>query len=327
MSNYTITVEVLNLNFVFYGALLLAQAGCSFKQFAMKKCGKLAPGAFNSVCINLARSLICLAVSMIIWLCTGGGTTTALGHVIIILSAIGTAFNLFTWILSSQLVSLTLIESVSMIGSMVIPLILAPYLYNGDTVSLTQWLGCILVFVSVWFFMDKKTTHEKQEKKSGSLLQKIVIVGTCAISITLASVLKKYYTYHITANNLGSIEYFTFVSFLTVLAVFLVLFAVYYAQEAKRSVAVSTPEQRPRVEFPYRRVWVYILIAGGALYVNELFTSYATQLPSAIYYPLSKGLNVGCTFLLDVIVFKDKITTKKVIGFVTIIAAIILINL
>ena len=311
------------MKFMLYGALLLAQAGTSAKQFAMKRCGKIAPGAFNSVCINLARSLICLAVSMIIWLSTGGGATTFLGHLIIIIAGIGTAFNLFTWILSSQFVSLTLIESVSMIGSMVIPLILAPYLYDGDTVSLIQWLGCLLVFVSVFFFMNK----ENKSEKKGNTLQKIVIVLICAISTTLASIFKKYYTYHITAKGLGSIEYFTFINFVTVLAVFLLLFAVYYTSEKKRAAVTCTEGERPSVEFPYKRVWIYILVAGVALYVNELFTSYAAQLPSAIYYPLARGLTVGCTFLLDVIAFKDKVTVKKIIGFFIVIAAIILINL
>lgn len=306
-----------------YGALLLAQAGTSAKQFAMKNCGRLAPGAFNSVCINLARSLICLAVSLIIWLSTGGGSTTLFGHVIIIIAGIGTAFNLFTWIHSSQLVSLTLIESVCMIGSMVIPLILAPYLYNGDTVSPMQWLGCALVFVSAFLFMNKG----KKSRKEGSTLQKIVIVAICAISITLASVFKKYYTYYITAKELGSIEYFTFINFVSVLAVFLVLFAVYYMSERKRAAAICTAGESPNVEFPYKRVWGHIFVAAVALYVNELFTSYATQLPSAIYYPLSKGLAVGCTFLLDVTVFKEKITVKKLVGFAVVIVAVILINL
>ena len=289
------------MDLMLYGALLLAQAGTSTKQFTMKKCGSIAPGAFNSVSINLARALICLAVSTIIWIFTGGGATT----------------------LFSQLVPLTLIESVSMIGSMVIPLILAPYLYNGDTVSPIQWLGCALVIVSAFLFMKKG----KKIKKNGSAFQKIAIVATCAISITLASILKKYYTYSIVAKGLGNIEYFTFVSFLTVLAVFSVLFAIYYKLERKRALAVCTSNERPLVKLPYKRVWVYILIAGVALYVNELFTSYASQLPSAIYYPLSKGLTVGCTFLLDTIVFKDKVTLKKTIGLFTVITAIILINL
>ena len=311
------------MDFLLYGALLIAQLGNTSKQYAMKKCGGLAPGAFNSVCINLARSLICLTVSMVIWLFTGGAATTLSGHVIIIIAGIGTAFNLFTWILASQLVPLALVESVSMMGSMVVPLILAPYLYNGEEVSLLQWIGGALVLVSVFLFMNK----ESKEKKVGSRLQKIAILAICAVSTTVASILKKYYTYHITANGLGSIEYFAFINFASVLAVFLVLFAVYYAHEKKRIAATFTESERPSVELPYKRVWVYILIAGGALYVNELFTSYAAQLPSAVYYPLSRGLIVGCTFLLDVIVFKYKVTTKKIIGFFTVIAAIILISI
>lgn len=311
------------MELLLYGALLLAQAGTSGKQFAMKKCGGLAPGPFNSVCINMARSLICLAVSIFIWLLTGGGSTTLFGHVIIIISGVGTAFNLFTWILSSRLVSLTLIESVSMIGSLVIPLILAPYLYDGDNVSLVQWVGCALVFISVFLFMNK----DKGEKKEGSLWQKIIIVSVCAVSFTVASVFKKYYTYHITSKGLGSIEYFTLINFVTVLGVFLTLFAIYYSIERRRAGADCAEGEKPHVELPYKRVWVYILIAAVSLYVNELFTSYAAQLPSAVYYPLSRGFAMGGTFLLDVIVFKDKVTVKKIIGLITVVVAIVLVNL
>ena len=81
------------MDILLYGALLMSQLGTTGKQFAMKKCGRIAPGPFNSVCINMARSLICLIVSIFIWLITGGGTTTFVGHLIIIISGIGTAFN------------------------------------------------------------------------------------------------------------------------------------------------------------------------------------------------------------------------------------------
>ena len=37
------------MDLMLYGALLLAQAGTGAKQYAMKNCGRLAPGAFNSV--------------------------------------------------------------------------------------------------------------------------------------------------------------------------------------------------------------------------------------------------------------------------------------
>ena len=312
------------LEILLYGALLLAQSGTTGKQFAMKKCGRIAPGPFNSVCINMARSLICLLVSVVIWLATGGGATTFAGHLIIIISGIGTAFNLFTWILSSRMVSLSLIECLMMVGSLVVPLILAPYLYDGDTVSFIQWVGCALIFASVFLFIDG---GKKGEKKEGSALSKILVVTVCAIGIMVASVFKKYYTYHITAKGLGSIEYFTLINFVTVLSVFLILFVIYYSMERKKTAALCTADERPRVEFPYKRAGLYIIIAAVSLYVAELFTSYAAQLPSAIYYPLTRGLAMGCTFLLDVIVFKDKVTVKKITGLITIVLAIVLVNL
>ena len=304
-----------------YIALLLAQAGTSFKQFAMKRCGKIAPGPFNSICINMMRALICLVISVIIWLATGGGVTTPTGHLIIIISGIGTAFNLFTWILSTRIVSLTLLESTCMIGTLVLPLILAPYLYNGESVSLLQWIGCILVFVSVFLFA-KKNGNDTTE---GGIFKKAAVVFVCAASITLSSILKKYYTYHIVGNGLGSIEYFTLINFVTVVVVFSILFAIYYIREKKSLSPVD--KENAKVELPYKKVWIYVLIAASALYVNELFTVYATKLPSAIYYPLSKGLVIGCTFLLDVIVFKEKVTIKKLIGLATVICAIVLVNI
>lgn len=305
------------MDFFLFFSLILAQVGITAKQYVMKLCGKRASGAFNSVCINMARAAICLIVSVIIWIVSGGGSTSLTGHLIIALAGIGTAFNLFTWIISSTLVSLTLIESVSMIGSLVLPLILAPYLYEGDTVSPIQWVGCGLVFASVFFFMNKGTG----EKKHGGTLKKAAVVIVCAVSTTVASIFKKYYTFHITANGQGSIEYFTFISFVVVLAVFALLFSIFYRVEKK---AVG---DEGRVELPYKKVGVYIIIAAASLYINELFASYASQLPSAIYYPLSKGLAVLCTFLLDVIAFKDRVTVKKLIGLAVVIAAIIMVNL
>ena len=94
-----------------YGAMLVAQMGTCAKAYAMKRCGALTPGPFNSVCINLARSLICVSVSLAIWLVGDGSATTATGHTVILLAGIGTALNLFSWILSTRYVSLILIES------------------------------------------------------------------------------------------------------------------------------------------------------------------------------------------------------------------------
>ncbi len=309
-------------SFFGYLSLILSQVGITGKQYSMKHCGRLAPGPFNSICINLLRSTICLAVSLIIWLLSGGKTTDFWGHIIIILAGLGTALNLFTWILSTRLVSLTLLEALSMLGSMVVPLILTPYLFDGESVSLAQWIGCALIFVSVFFFMNPS-----KGPTEGSKLQKVVTIFGCVLGMTVTSLFKKYYIFHFTSKGIGSVEYFTFINFVTVLAAFALLFAVYYTLERRKQAAATPAGEKVHVELPYKKVWFYILIASASLYLNELFAVYAAELPAAIYYPLSRALIVVCTFLLDVIVFKDKVTVKKLIGLGVVLVASVLINL
>ena len=95
-------------------------------------------------------------------------------------AGIGTALNLFTWILSAQRISLTLLEGVCTVGSLVVPLFLSPYLYNGEKVSLLQWTGAILVILSLFLFSGKsKSVTEKK-----STLANIIIIFVYRISIT-----------------------------------------------------------------------------------------------------------------------------------------------
>ena len=308
------------MHLLLYGALLLAQAGTATKQYAMKRCGRIATGSFNSICINLARALICLIVSLIIWGISCGRGTTASGLIIAALSGIGTAMNLFAWILAAQYLPMTLIEEICMLGTLVLPLFLAPYLYNGDSVSLPQWIGALLILVSILFFAKKGKTA-----KGVSPIRRALLVFVCAFGATLASISKKLYSFYIAEAGRGSIELFTFVNFSVVFLIFLVLFPICYRAEARSLSAAA--DGRPAVELPYRKTWHFILMAAAGLYLYEFFTTTASALPSAIYYPASKAIAVLGTFLLDTLVFKDSITLKKTVGLALLLVAIVLINL
>jgi drug/metabolite transporter (DMT)-like permease len=312
--------------FLQYGALLIAQIGIMGKQFSMKKCGAIAPGPFRSVCINAMRALICLAVSAVLWLVMDGKGSTVAGNWLSIASGLGTALSLFCWILASRLVSMTLIECVNTLGTTVVPLILAPFLYNGETPSPLQWVGCALVCVSLFFFMNPAPKKERGTRTASTLIASLLTVGGTAVGVTLSMVLKKYYTFHVTDAGLGSAEYFTLMQFVGAIAFFAILIVPLYFRE--KSLLTPTEEcPSPRVTFPFGRVWPFVLVAAASLYVNELFTVYAAGLPSAIFYPLSKGLTILFTFLLDTVAFRDKVTVKKIIGLVTVLAAIVLVNL
>ena len=312
--------------FLQYGALLIAQIGVMGKQFSMKNCGAKAPGPFNSVCINTMRVAISILVSLVLWLLTGGGGSTVEGNLIAVISGIATALSLFCWILASRLVSMTLIESSITLGTTVVPLILAPYLYNGETPSVIQWIGCALVCVSLYFFMNPAPKGEKGAFSLSGIIAAILTVGGAVVGVTVSMVLKKYYTFYITNQSLGTVEYFTLMQFLGALCFFLVLLVPLYFREKSRLVPTEACPS-PRVTFPLGRVWHFVLIAAVSLYVNELFTVYASELPSAIFYPLSKGLSILFTFVLDAVAFHDKVTVKKIIGLVTVLVAIVLVNL
>ena len=306
------------MTLLLYGALIITQIGISAKQYAMKKCGERAKGGFSSLCINLARSAICLLVSLIIWLVTDGGGTNTLGLALSIGAGVGTALNLYTWILSAQRVPLILIEGASTVGGLILPLILAPFLYNGDSVTVLQWVGTALVVVSIFLF--SKTGG----KKGGGIIGSIILVSVCTLGGAVSSVFRKLYSYHIAEKGLGSIEFFTFISFVAVFLLFALVFPFYYGKEKQK---LNAEGKGGRVELPYKRVWLFILIAAVSLYACELFSTYASALPSAVYYPVSRALTILGTFLLDTLVFKEKVTPKNLAGLALLLTAVVLINL
>ena len=300
-----------------YSALIFSQFVNTFKQYSMKRCGRVAPGVFNSVCINMARSCICLVVSAAIWFFTDGTTSTPAGHLVMILAGIGSAVGLFTWLVSSTFLPLIFLEGVGMVGSLVLPLLLAPVLYHNDTASVPQFCGCVLLLVSLFLFANKSDAPQKK----GSLLLKTSFAFLYFLGTSASVILKKYYTYYFTANNQGSISYFTFIGYVACVVFFAILFSVFYIIEKKKCT-----HSQSKVKLPYKNTKSYIIVAALSLYVYDFLTSYASQLPSAIYYPLLLGLCMIFTFLLDAIVFKEKVTVKKIIGLIAVLGAIVLIN-
>ena len=307
------------MQILLYGALLLSQIGTGTKQYAVKKCGAIAQGPLNSIRINMIRASICVIVSLITWLVADGSGTSALGMAIGAAAGIGTALNLFTWILSAQRISLTLLEGVCTVGSLVVPLFLSPYLYNGEKVSLLQWTGAILVILSLFLFSGKsKSVTEKK-----STLANIIIIFVCALGVTVAAIGKKLYTFHITANGHGSVFFFTLISFVSVVATFAILLPIYRQKELNRIRQNGGSD----ISLPLGKIWHFILIAATALYISEIFATFASDLPSAIYYPANRALGILFSFLLDVIAFKEKVTAKKAVGLVLLLTAVVIINI
>lgn len=314
-------------------ALIAASGGNALKQYAMKNCGKRAPGAFNSVCINLARAVICTVVSLVFWIVAGFGSTNGVGYTSAVLGGIGNALSLFSWIIASGFIPMSLIEIFSTFGNLVAPMILAPYIFDGDSVGALQWVGCGLLVLSVFTFIEPVRARRKSNdgiapqadggmSKNRNTVFMVAIVALQTVSTGMAAIFQKYYNFHVFAKGQGSMEFYNLLSFCVVVAVFVIGFLCFLAFRRN-----GITDENGRIVLPYKSVWAFILMAGIGLYVAQYGSGIASELPSAIYFPLNKSAVMIETFILDTIVFKDKFTLRRLLGVIMVIVAVVLVNI
>lgn len=316
-----------------YLFLIVASLAGIFKVVAMKQSGKICPGEYNSVRINTFRALICVVVSVIAFLLSG---EKAIGDYwwIWLLSGASNALMMFVWILCTQRISLIFVETFCLIGSTAIPMLLSPFLYKGETVGIWQWLGVICLAAAVVFLslkpktpsVDGENKEETDDKRQGGKAKTVfksagvitaIYIFLLILSNVGVSVTQKLYP---ARAGEGYTAFFNLMTFLVVLTCFLVVLLYGKTVEKKRLLPENAASGKKLV--------VYVAIAAVMIYVYQYFSTLAGGLlPSAVFYPLARGLSMCLTVTCDVLVFKQKITKNVCMGLVFIIAAIVLTNL
>ncbi len=311
--------------------MIAGLAGIS-KVVAMKSCGKVCPGEYNSVRINAFRAAICLAVSAVIF-AVGGANVEWNGSWIWLLSGISNAIMMFAWVLCAEKMGLVFLEAFCMVGSVAIPLFLAPLLFDGETVSIPQWAGVLCLLIALRFLFAKKNEKAPAdgaeasfaargtEEAKGALKRSLQTVWIYILLLILSnagmSITQKLYPVRI-----GK-EYTAFFNLMTFAVVFL-CFAVVMIFEK----AVHGRNILPENAASGKKLAVLISLAAVMIYIYSYFSTLAAgELPSAVYYPLIRGIGMLLTVLCDTLIFKQKITKNILIGLIFIFASILLTNL
>ena len=302
-----------------YIFLLLANFAGISKVIAMKKSGELCPGEYNSDRINTLRSIFCLRVSLFIILITGAKAQSQ-GWWIWLISGICNALLIFLWVVCTQRVGLIYLETFSIIGSTAIPMLLAPLLYEGETVSPLQWIGfaCLIIATFVLTF-NKPTKHQTQPqtKKPKANLTTGIYILLLVVSYVGISISQKLYP---TLVGQDYTAFFNLMTFIVVLLSFSVVLIIGKTVKNKPFLPENTSANK--------KLFIYIFIAAVMIYAYQYFcTLSASMLPSAIFYPLIKGIAMLLTVLCDVLVFKQKLTLNKIVGLLFVFTAILLINI
>lgn len=301
------------------------------KMAAMKNCGNADDSTGTSVKVNAVRSGIILVVSVIVFAVSRAATAD--GVWIAALSGVSNALNMLSWLVCATAVSLCIVETFVMIGSVVFPLALSPLLYAGETVSAAQWAGAGVILVAVVLFCVGRDV--KFGKKG------IVWIAVCTLSSAGCNVTAKLY-----AVRAGSeyVAFFNLVTFVIVFAFFAVVAAITVLKNRKKTdpAADSGPvedsgraadsgraeekDPQPREFFGLpKRTYFRIAIAAVGMYATNYFMTLAAgALPSGVLYPLSYGAGFVLTAIMDTVFFKQKLTLPRAVATVLAVAGAVL---
>ncbi len=298
------------------------------KMAAMKNCGNADDSTGTSVKVNAVRSGIILAVSVIVFAVSRAATAD--GVWIAALSGVSNALNMLSWLVCATAVSLCIVETFVMIGSVVFPLALSPLLYADETVSAMQWAGASVILVAVVLFCVGRDV--KFGKKG------IVWIAVCTLSSAGCNVTAKLY-----AVRAGSeyVAFFNLVTFVIVFAFFAVVAAITVLKNRKKAdpAADSEPVEDPGLDAPAeekdpqpreffglpKRTYLRIAIAAVGMYATNYFMTLAAgALPSGVLYPLSYGAGFVLTAIMDTVFFKQKLTVPRAVATVLAVAGAVL---
>ena len=117
-------------------------------------------------------------------------------------------------------------------------------------------------------------------------------------------------------------QLYTYLVCVVILA--LMLFIMSFVEKKKLPANTDAPS----VGTLRGKVLVFIGIAILMMYVSQyLSTVSAGYIPSSVFYPLSYIISMPLIFLADVIIYKERITLRSIVGILLVIASGILVNL
>ena len=293
-----------------YFYLVVSKIIAVSKSVFVKKCGKIATGFKNNVTTNLIRAFGCFIISLVMCLIIGFSSMDRAGLLFSILSGVANGLFMCVWLLAATHVSVCTVEVFSMVGGVVVPLLLAPVLISGDNVTILQGIGSIILLVAVFMFSKGGFGGKFNFLSIFSLI-------SCVVCNAIVMITQTCYSHY----SIGSSENFQFYTFLFATATLLLVSLILGI------IDKNNPEKIEKSTYS-KKVLIFTFLAIITLYFANFFSKLATEfLPQTVFYPLSYIIAMPLTFLVDVIVFKEKVTPLNVIGLLLVITSGVLVNL
>ena len=288
-----------------YILLILATLCGNAKEFAAKKGSGALDTISKKLWFGLVRTSVCALLSLGLWLLSDGGAAGKMGTLIAVFSGISQSACMIFFISAARGCAYVRLNIFNQAG-MVIPCILAAPLL-GESVSLSQWIAICVLVPSISLCSGKSKSQQGSRLK---LSEFVLLLFVWITSGTNGFLIKLYA--HV---GDGTSSYYNFVTFVVAAAVFALAFLLLRA----KGESVSLPRRHYTVIVP-------VMVAALYLY-TFLQTEAAKHLDSMIMFPLKTVLGLGVSALIAVVLLREKLSAKNIVGLVLVAASFVIISL
>ena len=294
-----------------YLFLFLALLFGLIKVYCGKKTSYVANCSMNAIIINTVRMVISFFIGIAIALISGTETFFfEQPEAVLIAFMSGACMACFTvsWLLSVNNSAYMLVE-VFVMGGVFVPLILCRLFY-GEPVSILQGIAGILLIISVYFMCS----YDKIEKGKMTFKNFWLLI-LCAISSGMSDFSQKVYVKEFENISIILFNIYTYLFAAIILIGIYVIFKLKEKNKQESSYVIVKP------------VFYYVLIMAGCLFLNSYFKTLSSKhLDAVLLYPLNQGLAVVFSFVMSVVLFKEKMNYKGTAGIIIALVSVIIIN-
>ena len=293
------------MGYLFLSIALLSGAT---KGYFGKKTSGIISGYKDSILANIIRMIICTAVGFIIILVGGNVSQMFSSAELILISAlsgISTSVFVVTWLISVKKSAYMMLDIFLMLGVLV-PIILGGALFN-ENVKITQWLGIAVLIASVSIMCSYNNSIKDKLTRSS-----VIILIICGVANGITDFSQKLFVKRFSDISISVFNFYTYVfSAITLIICYLII-----------------NQKQEKTEKPiFKKLLGYIILMAVCLFANSYFKTVAAQyLDSVLLYPLNQGAALIISTAMSVILFREKLTIKCILGLIIAFIGLLMIN-
>lgn len=292
-----------------YIYLLISLLAGATKGYCGKRTSGRINGWHNAIAANLLRMGLCILIGF--GVVAFGGELSGLvpsGKELAIyaLSGISTSVFVVTWLIAVRTSAYVLMNVFLMLG-VIVPMSLGSLCY-GEAIRWNHWVGLGVLLAATLLLCAYNNGIKEKLTGKGFL---VLLISGVANGVTSFS--QKMLKYEVPGGSAAVFNFYTYVFSAASLGLVLLLYRRSKEERAQPS--------------PIPGVLGYIVVMAISLFLNSFFLTLANSIPSAVLYPLERGISMILSGLMAALLFKEKMTVKAICGLALAFVGLLIINM